>query len=216
VSIANHWLPAGIPADVFTKTMSRGETKKVTSILQYPPWWKNGTDERLSEIIRWQRASFFPKHHLEIPVRNEASFTSISKRVADPQLLSIISEMPFVHSQLPAQVDVVEQRNGYLKINVSTSSDNEIAVMNLYLPDWQATVQNSAGDVVPAKILPWKVTAALSRIRVPSGKSTVELFYRPVAFYRGAWISGFSWVILVLLVILWPIIHARKMKRLLR
>ena len=106
----------------------------------YPPTWTaESSGNQLEEIVDWQRKVLFPKHHLEIPQRNEKSFSSIERKVGLRSYSAIESteKLEFAavfagrngtflerfhpgypKKYLPAQV--VEQRNGYYRIDTAT------------------------------------------------------------------------------------------------
>lgn len=216
VLVANQWMIADVDSNVFTRDSGR-QANSAPSYDSYPQTWTAVSSEnRLEEIVAWQRKVLFPKHHLEIPQRNVNSFSSIERKprvlhfwqsVYVTMSLSFASvysgpDHEFLERSVVANpnefvpVDVIEQRNGFYRIETDSPVESFLCVQNTYLPDWHAKIftDDSALD---AKIHPWFIS--LQAIEIPAGKCIVELSYRPRAFYRGAWISGIGWCILGLL-----------------
>jgi len=94
VSVANRWMLAEVPSSVFeapTKISSQLETLKSKQSDHTPVWlfrsryqplppvsWEQNTsEERLEEVVSWQRESLYPKHHLRDGVTLIGSFCSV-------------------------------------------------------------------------------------------------------------------------------------------
>ncbi len=211
VLFANHWMVANINSEVYVRDVNRVFSEPPLVILPYPSHWlTQSSQNRLNEIALWQRETLFPKHHLEIPMRHIESFSSIELGV--PIDHSRLGGVPFTFGAGRGldrpNTNVVEQRNGYLKIIAETlasdprnqsDSDRTVRVSTINLPDWRVTNTTPDSQTYDAIVVPWE--NVLIAVRVPLGKCTVELTYHPQAFYRGAWISGIGWIILLLLAV---------------
>ncbi len=94
VSVANRWMLAEVPASVFqtpTKISASIETLKSSQTDQGPLWlfrnryqpepplsWgQSSSQERLEEVVTWQRESLYPKHHLQHGLTLVGSFCSV-------------------------------------------------------------------------------------------------------------------------------------------
>jgi hypothetical protein len=92
--LANHWLLANIDASAFESTLSiendlqeliiereaEGALPLVFRSLDDesdPSWACHGSETRLAEIVRWQRETLFPKHHLGKGIALLGSFSSV-------------------------------------------------------------------------------------------------------------------------------------------
>jgi hypothetical protein len=78
-----------------------------------------------------------------------------------------------------------------------------VVLNDRYSPDWQAVVtsRTAAGESLSEPRV--NLTNCLFRsVYLPPGEHTIEFRYQPRAFYWGAWISGLSWGVL-LVVGLW-------------
>ena len=96
IVVANHWLIAEVPSETFTTKVSspiieelsklkssiddqspvrvfRSRRRKVTP----PTWYIQESDDRLEEIVTWQRKSLYHKHHLNREVVLLGSFASV-------------------------------------------------------------------------------------------------------------------------------------------
>ncbi len=217
VLVANQWMIANVDSRVFARDSGR-QANTAPTYDSYPPTWTAASSEnRLAEIVDWQRKMLFPKHHLEIPQRNEFSFSSIERRVGQSsysihectERLEFAAVFAGRESEVLDRVrpgnpgeflpaTIVEQRNGFYRITADAPVDSFLCVQNLVLPDWEAVVitDDATRD---SPIHAWLYS--LQAVEIPAGKCTVELSYHPQAFYRGAWISGFGWSILGLLVV---------------
>jgi hypothetical protein len=93
ITIANRWMLADVPATVFSSSRPRLEALQ-TELQQRervgpptfyrsrnfafdPDWQQQGSEQRLGEIVNWQRETLFPKHNLESGIRLIGSFSSI-------------------------------------------------------------------------------------------------------------------------------------------
>ncbi len=96
LTIANRGLLAEVPASTFESdteklTALQAELSKRQSVIDRPlaifrsrsapfeprVWARTNSEQRLDEIVLWQRETLFPKHHLAQPVRLMGSFCSI-------------------------------------------------------------------------------------------------------------------------------------------
>lgn len=126
-------------------------------------------------------AKAIPVHTVEEAV---AAFASDSFIPGDSVLVEFDATPAATLSRGDAKINVSGQ--GFYV--VSTSNPNADAILVLtqtYYPGWHATVDTKEVPVFPVNI-------KHVGVRVPAGNHTVEFRYRPESFLYGAWISGIS------------------------
>jgi hypothetical protein len=112
LSLANSWVLSLVPSESFKnpapatllasldpqKIVAPGEanTSKAPLTIYRPrdlavpiTWEKTSSENRLEEIIQWQRSTFYPKHHLGKQLRVVGSFGSIQPRLYENWLRAI-------------------------------------------------------------------------------------------------------------------------------
>ena len=212
---ANSWLTADVDAFVFSKRpIGQPQTEAMANPIDglrfYEP---ESSPHSLAQVIQFQQRAMLPKHHLLVPIRNELSFSSIARPIAGIQAGLVgrafasvcdgrregVLTFANVKQTSPSGVaNVVEQGNHFYRIEVETNMPGYLCVQTLNVPGWQATVRTEGRDSTElVEIVPW--LGSLQAIPIEQGKCTVELVYEPPAFWRGAWISGLGWGILLVL-----------------
>jgi hypothetical protein len=88
ILVANYWLVPQVSKSAFTDPLAVGLREPIVKSLpqrryntetKLPRQWRqSGSRDRLAEIVRWQRASLFPKHHLNANLAMVHSFSSIN------------------------------------------------------------------------------------------------------------------------------------------
>lgn len=224
VCAANYWLTAQIDSRLFTEEVTHRRSQQNAYAPKYPASWSNtSSEERLEKIVNWQRRASFPKHHLAIERRNETSFSSIERNPGP--IFHLTRRLPFAviveagessklepelwsRRNVSGEPKLIEQRNGFYEFEVDLDKAGYLCVQSLYVPGWHATVQSEGRSQVRVNIVPW--LGSLTAIEVPHGESRVELFYRPMSYVRGAWITQVGWCILLVLA---PVVfRKRKLK----
>lgn len=81
-------------------------------------------------------------------------------------------------------------------IRVSTPTDALLSVSHPDYPGWSATI-----DEDPVEIL--RAYGGLAAVAVPAGDHTVEFVYNPLSYRVGAFISALTWIMLLVIGILW-------------
>ena len=142
--IANRWLLAEVPSSAFTggqlpiELLSREFGDRADNIANEGPltihqsretkseplvWSAQGSEDRLEEVLSWQQATLFPKHHLEHQVRLVGSFSSIWPAAYQ----SLLSNMEFFNNQPP------EPRGGTREVSTLTwiFCDGELIKKNI-------------------------------------------------------------------------------------
>jgi hypothetical protein len=112
----------------------------------------------------------------------------------------------------PPQVEIVraapgeedEERTGMMTIRVNTTKTGILVVSDPYTPGWVAKVD---GKKTPLLI----ANHAFRALRVQKGDHLVTLQYRPISFAIGAWLSGLSLILLILIPILARKVAERKL-----
>lgn len=90
--LANGWMTLSIPGDVWSQRQPLAEAIVSAADRSSPPrlfrdssvtmlpkvWSEESDDERLAEVVRWERASLLPKHHLQQEVAIVGSHTTLT------------------------------------------------------------------------------------------------------------------------------------------
>ena len=84
-------------------------------------------------------------------------------------------------------------------VHVDAESSGWLILADNWYPGWRATVNGQRESVHPADGL-------FQAVRTPAGASEIVLSYQPLSFQAGGWMSGISWVALMLA---W-IVHRRR------
>jgi hypothetical protein len=223
-------------------------------------WMEQPSNNRLSEIVTWQRESLYPKHHLGKDVILLGSFSSIwptsyeeflqaYERRLESEPINEGSELPFhgfiasgknqaelipcvpadtynpptpicwlgeLETDLELDPDeepvfnsrVTEFTANRFVARVSTNRPRELTFCRIADAGWTATIRNLADDKTwKAKV---KVDLEFEMLFLDfdqPGEFEVEFVYRPIEFWVGAWVSGCSWGILFLGIV---VINIRK------
>ena len=87
---ANIWLVPQVGVDAFesnvpiakrVQSFQWDEMPMMTAGWNYPPHFASeSSEDRLAQLIYWQRENLHPKHHLDLPIALRGSFTSIEPR----------------------------------------------------------------------------------------------------------------------------------------
>ncbi len=112
ILIANRWLTAEIPSQVFTAKVNSPTIKQLSKLkssiddqsparifrsrrreMMPPHWPTHQSDDRLGEIVNWQRESLYPKYHLNSKVVVLGSFASVWPSYYE-QYLSALESTP--------------------------------------------------------------------------------------------------------------------------
>jgi hypothetical protein len=97
----------------------------------------------------------------------------------------------------PARAPIVEITHylpGAMTIAVETAQPGLLVVSDPYTPGWKAAVDGDAAEILIAN-------HAFRALFVPEGEHTVTFVYQPMSFVIGAWSSGISVAVLLLLLI---------------
>lgn len=90
ILVANAWLIPMVDHQVFDEpsqwaSLAEGNTPHVVyrpPITGRDAWKGSSSENRLTEIVQWQRESLFPKHHLNLRIQLFGSFASVEPRNA--------------------------------------------------------------------------------------------------------------------------------------
>jgi Bacterial membrane protein YfhO len=77
------------------------------------------------------------------------------------------------------------EKNERLALSVDACAEGYLVVTDSHDPNWAATLDDKPVDIARADHL-------LRAVRVPAGKHTVTMEYRPAAFRAGAWVSALA------------------------
>ena len=227
VLLANYWMLSQVDAKVF-----QSESAAVTKLKQtqwndgvmptigggwnLPPHF--GTERatnRLSEIVAWQRATLYPKHHLDLPISIRGSFTSIEPSrpsfdsanwgwSGDP--LSAIRPNRFLflapgsklgnrgrsHVQ-QGDVEDVEIEGNKLRLKVSNIAASKLAWRVTTPAAWQVELENMTDPDSTLTAPDFELSDHYIAFELPAGEYEVTYNYDPKEFWVGCWISGLAW-----------------------
>ena len=232
ILVANHWLIPQVDADVFESEVKiasdleemEWDESKIRSVIWRPTLPQEfadvSSDDRLAELVLWQRENLHPKHHLELPIALFGSFTSIEPGDTnwfEPVFFSSVFEDSV--SQFPGTRFRLVSPDADLK-NLGYGSHIQsggIEVLNVSCNQLRLKIYNgapakfvfmvtSAGWEVELKDLskPKQVTRPeLERadrrtaFQLPAGEFEIKFSYNPREFWIGMWISSASWFALI-------------------
>lgn len=83
---------------------------------------------------------------------------------------------------------------GEMTVEVETAADGLLVVSDPYTPGWVARVDGEAAELLIAN-------HAFRAVAVPQGKHTITFAYQPLSVTVGAWISGASLVMLLVILL---------------
>lgn len=96
-----------------------------------------------------------------------------------------------------SEVDFIDYRENYVKIEVETSENGVFILSDAYYPGWKAYLNNKKVRIYPA-------FGALRAVFLPKGRHELEFCYRPWTFSLGAVLTLFTLVFLGCLYFLKP------------
>jgi len=82
-------------------------------------------------------------------------------------------------------------------LEAELSQPGLLVLSEAWYPGWQATV-TTAGESQAAPI--YRTNRVLRGVWLPAGEHEVEMRFLPRSYVRGAWISGLSWIVVLILV----------------
>ncbi|HQR40226.1 MAG TPA: YfhO family protein [Blastocatellia bacterium] len=91
-----------------------------------------------------------------------------------------------------ASAEIVTDRANHITIDASAPSESIVVLLDSYNPGWQAVV-----DGIPAEI--GRADGLFMGVRVPPGRHTVSLTFRPRSLVIGAWVSGLTALLLAVI-----------------
>jgi hypothetical protein len=133
-----------------------------------------------------------PSESLEMTLDPDFDFrhSVILEGVSDP----IMAKLQAASSIAP-QVEITRTAPGEMTVQVMTGVPGILVLSEPYTPGWVATVDQEAAKILIAN-------HAFRAVQVPAGRHTVTFSYQPTSFVLGAWISGISLGVLILLLFL--------------
>lgn len=93
----------------------------------------------------------------------------------------------FRGSDAPIEVTQVQEKSSSQRLTVDSPRVQNLIIADRYDEQWQARVNGTTQPV--------DTMDGMRSIKIPAGKSTVELSFVPVWFYRGLWISVVSSIV---------------------
>ena len=232
ILIANSWLVPKVEVSRFeTQTdWSAFAEKNKDPILNLPPasfpsvWTEESSEDRLGEIVSWQRKTLYPKHHLEHGIQVMGSFYSIEPKSNLRQRSVPPLNGSFVFSNATNDWEIAATDDSQLhrlsgpqskSLEWVTCNECEILI-EAEDENYDLVKKESWTYFLPMQMVPgWTVDAVDSngnsqteefdpeslRLVVDSANSIkVTARFEPKEFYVGAWISGCSWTLWLLMI----------------
>lgn len=161
VLIANHWLVPQVDATCFEsqtnvhrqiselkqRSLDEGPCqiyRPMQTDLEPSQWQVQNSNDRLSEIVTWQRESLYPKHHLEDGVVLFGSFSSIWPLAYQQALNELL---------VVADQDSIPDANANARVDVARSSIGVIQNRNEL--EMELSVRLPSGDFLPPRPVFW-------------------------------------------------------------
>jgi len=128
--------------------------------------------------------------------RNEI-FQEMAKKTFDPENTVVLEKTPFspvpedLKSDTKNTFAVLERASDHFTVKADLATRAVLLITDNYSKGWQVRTlsQNLQGQY---RIMPANYT--LMAIPLTAGKHHFRVYYRPVQFVIGAWISGISWI----------------------
>ena len=246
VLLANHWMLSQVDANIFRSESAavaklkhvQWKGDQVPTIIRgrdFPVHFgRNRSDDRLAEMVAWQRANLHPKHHLALPIAVRGSFTSIEPNrfgydsgdigwgVEPPSALRSSRFYFFAPGSKLGQSEGGSsqiQRSGVADVNLECNR-LRIKVKNGAAVKLAFRVTTSAGwhvemkDLSDPNAVPNRPTIERSdrfvAFELPQGEFEVTYTYNPIEVSVGIWISVSSWSLLLLA----SLVRATRVRRL--
>jgi hypothetical protein len=150
-------------------------------------------------VVRWSSCGFSARD------ANQALELIMMDRPASPGgiILEAGSSSASLDCSGDAQpgIQILRQNPDHLELLVDTSQSGYLVVAEVWYPGWQARLDGQAVDLLHADYL-------FRTIKVPAGKHSVTISYRPAAFYLGVVLSGAAWLVFGL--VLWRGVLSRS------
>ena len=113
--------------------------------------------------------------------------------------LKLYDKPQVVQSGNPPTATVVSETPDHVTVHARLPWWNLVVLNDRYADGWKAHVTSHTAQGTSSGEMPIYRTNGIFRgVYLPAGEHTIEFRYEPPAFYRGAWISGASWAVLVL------------------
>lgn len=94
-----------------------------------------------------------------------------------------------------SQIDVLEDNDQRLVLKTKTNGDAVLIVADSFFPGWKAKIDNQETGIVAANI-------NQRALLIPSGEHTIEMYYYPETFYKGAMLSAGAFLVFGSIIIL--------------
>ncbi len=100
-----------------------------------------------------------------------------------------------------AQVTILDEGPSWLRLKLNAPDEGWLLVADTYDPGWQATLAEG-GSTTPHSTTIYPAYSVFRGIAIQKGETILEMRYRPVVFSVGVWISGFTWLFVLLSIIM--------------
>lgn len=194
--------------------------------IPFPDKWKrHSSEQRLDEIVEWQRASLHAKHHLQFGIQSLDSFYSVEPVLKPHKRFILLSNSYLLGQHRSGEIfpiplgttsnSIIFFENRFQRIQYSWHSCNKVVIelmisnnpdtsdefaVNLQpVSGWvYSAVKKDTNEIVVDK-RPIEPVDNEMRISLPPDRPlVVTAEYSPLEFRAGAWISGISWMALIL------------------
>ena len=100
---------------------------------------------------------------------------------------------------ISGEVKVLNDFGTRLEMQAALDGESFIVIRDQYDDGWIAEVSTDGG---PFRTVPmWRTNRVFRGLLLPAGRHEIRLAYRPTSFVVGVWVSGFSWVLMLLAVV---------------
>jgi hypothetical protein len=118
---------------------------------------------------------------------NEHDLDSVfTKEIHSENLAIFTDKQVSCEPNTSGDVEIVERKNGYLRLNVNLNQDGWIFWSQTWYPGWIYRIDGGKGDPT------YRMNYLFQGAQVPMSANQVEFLYRPVLFYWGSGLSGAS------------------------
>jgi hypothetical protein len=124
--------------------------------------------------------------------------TYLNQPKFDPTQIVVLEKYPqsqFLHgnnpTNIPAEVQLKQEDLHRILLNTITSDSGFLFLSKYYYPGWHADIDGNETPINQANYI-------FSAIRLPPGKHIVTFTFRPLSFYLGLIITGFTLLIMLI------------------
>lgn len=99
------------------------------------------------------------------------------------------------------RIVITGYENQRVELQAGLASPGLVVLNDTYTDGWKAYVTAATGNA-SVRVPVFRTNGAVRGVYLPAGRFTIEMRYEPGDFYRGAWISGMTWSLCLLCLIM--------------